>query len=297
MKKLFLIFIISGIVGAWWINSSRSLSAQPKVQPKVALKTNVSRPSPEAILANDFAKITANLNPKNIENDEWAKINDYSLAPQYIINKNNVRGFFTVSKNNLPDLYSCLKKDFCGMETRGEQDSYFDDERTPAHILIKRNLTFIKESLAVDPSLAKEIDWDLMQELAASNSEMLSIESLEIMREYNPALNKTDRLIELTKDSKGNVKAEVLVKLASKATAADKLLIANEVKEVFAASDANTALSVLGNVKKMAFNSTQTPGLLKNLCKFKEEENLKHNWPMVKYEANKIYADFEKSCN
>lgn len=294
MKKLILVLIVSVTLGAWWFKSSRSLNESTANSNSVVQTT---APNPEAILANDYAKLVANLDPKNISNDEWKKINDYSLKAKDLVNSANAKSFFITANNNVPDLYSCLKKDFCGMQTRNDNDAYFDDKRTPAHILINRNLTIMKESLAIDPSLAKDIDWDLMEELAASNSEMLSIEALEIMREYNPTLSKTDHLLELTKSSSGTVKAESLLKIASKASPADKLLIANEIQEVFAMSDANTAMSVLENVKKMAFSPTQTPSLLKNLCKFKVEEDLKHNWPMVKNEANKIYADFEKSCN
>ena len=291
MKKIITLLLILVAAAVWW---KQTPPAAVSVESKVHVEATKT---PEQIIANDYQRLTATLKPENIQNDEWNKINDYSIKAETLVNKNNAEGFFKVAKNNLPDLYSCLKKDFCGMETRGEHDPYFDEELTPAHILINRNLKVMKESLKEDNSLAAQVDWELLQDLAASNADMLSVEAVEILREFNPEVAKTDHMIEMTKDSKGTVKAENLVRIAKNAKGADKVLIANEVEEVFAVSDANTAISVLENVPKMAFSKKQLPELLKNLCKFKNDEDLKHNWGMVKTQANKIYADFEKSCN
>lgn len=288
MKKIITLLFILVAAVVWWKQTPPSA---------VTVSSPKATRLPEEILADDYKKMTATLNPENISGDEWAKINDYSIKAEVLVNKENAAQFFKTAKNNLPDLFSCLKKDFCGMETRGEHDPYFDEERTPAHILINRNLKVMKESLLEDKELAALVDWELMQELAASNAEMLSAEALEILREFNPEVAKTDQMLEMTKDSKGSVKAENLMRIAKNAKGADKLLIANEIEEVFAVADANTAISVLESMKKMAFNSQELRGRLKNLCKFKVDEDIKHNWYTVKYEANKIDPEFEKSCN
>lgn len=288
MKKLILsLLIVTGIAVVWW-------NKTPHTAP---VANSEEMPSPEAILANDYAKIAVNLDPKNTNNDEWPKINDYSIPASELVTKANAQTFFKTAKSNLPDIYSCLKKDFCGMETRGDEDAYFDDQRTPAHILINRNLKVMKESLVEDPALASDVDWDLMQELAASNSEMLSVEALEIMREFNKEAAKTDELLKLSKHATGTTKAESLAKIAANASATDKLLIANEIEETFAGADNHTVITVLESLKKYALDSSQLPSILEKLCKYKNMASETQNWLMIKSEASKISADFERSCN
>ncbi|MBY0416306.1 MAG: hypothetical protein K2Q18_19180, partial [Bdellovibrionales bacterium] len=191
--------------------------------------------------------------------------------------------------------YACLKKDFCGMETRSEDDAYFDDQRTPAHILINRHLQVMKESLRKDPTLAAEVDWKLLEEMASANSEMLSSLALEIMGEFDGETMKTKDLLTLTEDAKGETKANSLLQISKKASGADKALIASKVGNVFESDDPNTVISVLEKMKKMALYSVQLPDVLKNLCHFKSEND--HNWLMIKYEANKVYSQFESVCN
>jgi hypothetical protein len=70
MKKIILsLFIVIGIAAVWW-------NKTPHTVPVI---TKEEMPTPEAILANDYAKIAIHLDPKNTENGEWAKINEYAV--------------------------------------------------------------------------------------------------------------------------------------------------------------------------------------------------------------------------
>ena len=155
MKKVLLpLLIVTVAAGAWWNFSPRSSNTSaPSEIAGTAAETVAVVKSPEEILANDYEKIAKNLSSKNTSNDEWKQINNYALSPDALVNSQNAKGYFKTAQSNVPDLFSCLKKDFCGMETRGEDDAYFDDQRTPAHILINRNLKIMKESLKKDSSL------------------------------------------------------------------------------------------------------------------------------------------------
>ena len=289
MKKLIaIILVIAGIAGVWWITSTPPASLE---------SVTVETTTPEEALVKDLEKITSNLKPENIANAEWKEITNYSLKPEDLVKRENAKGLFTAAQNNIPDIYSCLKKDFCGMTTRGEDDAYFDDQRTPAHILLNRNLKILKESLRKDPTLKEKMNWDMIHELATSDAEMLQVEALDILREFDSESMKTDELIKISADYTGTAKADALVRLASGKNATDKHLVAMDMEEVFAMSDANTVISVLENVKKMELSKSDINRSFKNLCRFKDNADEAHNWAMIKYEANKINPEFEKSCN
>lgn len=297
MKKALLpLLIVIVVAGAWWNFSPRSsFTPAPSDEAVTTAETAASMKSPEEILANDYEKIAKNLSPKNTSNDEWKQINNYAVRPDALVNAQNAKGYFKTAQANVPDLFSCLKKDFCGMETRGEDDAYFDDQRTPAHILINRNLSIMKESLRKDPSLKSEVDWELMKELATSGSDMLSVEALDIIREFDSESVKTDELIKVTQDLKGQAKADALLNLSKRSNSTDKILLASEVEEVFAMGDANTVISVLEKLRNMSLGANASR-VLKNLCRFKDNEQ-SHNWPVIKTQANKINKNFEQMCN
>jgi hypothetical protein len=289
MKIFFTSLFILMVLAVVWVNKSHHTAA-PVVNTQAP-------PSPEEIMAHDYEKISRNLKKENTSSDEWKKINTYSLTPESIVTKENAKDFFKVAQANLPDINACLKKDFCGMAANNEDDAYFDDERTPAHILINRNLKVMRESLVKDGSLASEVDWNLMRELANSNSEMLSVEALDIISNFDKSHNKTDELVKMTQDLKGSAKAEALLKIAKSKNPQDKKVLENDVEEVFATADADTVINVLEKLRQMNFANNQKADLLKNLCRFKTDPEINHNWGMVVMNAKKIYAGFEKLCN
>lgn len=295
MKKISLtLVIVLGLIGVWWLTSHSA----PK-QGAVENLESTTVPSPEEILANDYEKIAINLKPENISGDEWKQINTYSLKPEKLVTKESAAVYFKTAQANIPDIYSCLKKDFCGMTTRNDNDAYFDDQATPAHILINRNLKIMKESLRKDIALKSQIDWDVLNDLASTGNELLAVEALDIIREFDSESVKTDDLIKLTSDYKGTAKADALARIAKKNGTSDKLLVSREVQNVFADenSDNDTVISVLEQLKNMNFSQDELPRILRNLCRYKDNEAEERNWLMVKSQAKKIYPEFEKLCN
>jgi len=293
MKKVLLpLLIVIVVAGAWWNYSPRSSFTTSGVAPEAS---SAPMKSPEEIVAGDYEKIAKHLSARNTSGDEWKQINNYSLTPATLVTSTNAKVYFKTAQSNVPDIFSCLKKDFCGMETRGEDDAYFDDQKTPAHILLNRNLLIMKESLRKDGSLKSEVDWDLMKELATSGSDMLSVEALDIIREFDSESMKTDELIKVTQDLKGQAKADALVNLSKKTNSTDKILLASEVSDVFASGDANSVISVLEKLRNMSLGANATRTLV-HLCRFKDNEQ-SHNWPTVKMLANKVNNEFEKMCN
>lgn len=288
MKKIVVTLLILAGIAAVWLN--RKPQAAPVLK---TVQTDAPVNTPEQILMNDYEKIAKNLDPVNTAGEEWKEINNYALSPATLVKAENAKTFFNTAQKNLPDIYSCLKKDFCGMETRNEDDAYFDDQRTPAHILINRNLKIMKEALLKDQSLASQVDWELMQDLAASESEMLSVESIDIIRQFDSKNVKTDDLIKLTENAKGTAKAEALEKIAKNNDANGKVILASEIADTFAVADNDTVISILEKLGGMGFSKDQTAKMLKNLCDRKED----HNWKMIRYEALKINKDFERNCN
>lgn len=291
MKKIILALVfILGLSGVWWITSH---SAPSLTEGEMTKK----QPSPEQIIANDYEKIARNLKPENISGDEWGVINNYSLPVEKVVTKESAGSFFKTAQANIPDIYSCLKKDFCGMTTRNDNDAYFNDQATPAHILINRNLKIMKESLRKDITLQSQVDWELLQDLAASGSEMLSVEALDIIREFDSESVKTDELIKLTSDYKGTAKADALARISKNKGPADKMLLAGEIEEVFASADNDTVISVLQQLSQMSFSETELSRILRNLCRYKDNPEEERNWLMIKSQAKKLYPNFEKICN
>lgn len=296
MKKVILILFVV-LAGAWWKISPR-FSFKPSLSNEVisnAIGPTATMKSPEEIVADDYAKIAKILSPKNTSSDEWRQINNYAVKVEALVNAQNAKDYFRTAQSNIPDLFSCLKKDFCGMETRGADDAYFDEQRTPAHILLNRSLIFMRESLRNDPSLKSEVNWELMKELTTSGADILSVAALGIIREFNSEVVTTEELIKVTRHLKGQAKADALANLSKKSNSADKILLASEVEEIFAMSDANTAISVLKNLRNMNLGA-DVSRILINLCQFKDNEQ-SHNWPIIKTAANKINKNFEKTCN
>lgn len=291
MKKIILSILILLVVTAVWLKKTTQHVTVLVSEDKVLSTSTIASPT------SDYQKIVKHLRPENVDNREWELVNDYSLKPSDVVNHKNAESFFRITKANIPEIYSCLKKDFCGMTSRGPDDAYFDDTKTPAHILLNRSLKIMRASLKRNQALKTQVDWDILQELAESEVEMLSIEALDIIREFNSEGIKTDELIGVTENFKGTVKAQALLRLSKTNKKLDKALIANEVENVFLKGDADTVISVLEQLKVMALTADQSVKVLTGLCRFKDMDDEIKNWAMIKYEAKKINSDFEKNCN
>lgn len=293
-KTLFLLFLVLVVSGTWWFSSrSEQLTEAKEEEARQVLPRNEDK-SVE-ILNADYEKLVSHLKKENTTGKEWETIKDFSQTVESVVTEENAKNFLSLAQKNLPDFYGCLKKDFCGMTTRGEHDPYFDEERTPAHFYINRNLLFVKESLRKSSELKHLVDWSLMYDLAASDDELIQVEAFSIVKEFDEKFGDKENLIELTKKYQGTAKGEALVRLAKTSSNLDKRLIADELEEVFSSADAHTTISVLEKLGEMKLSSTQLEKVLKNLCHLKETQE--HNWPVIKFEASAVYPKFETLCN
>lgn len=294
MKKYLIYLIVLAIsVGLWRGFSSQSNPSLEESQTEVDQEVSLDAKANQ-ILTNDYEKLIKNLKKENVENPNWEDIINYSQKVEDVVSPQNAKGILELSQANLPDLMSCLEKDFCGMTTRGEDDPYFDETATPAHQLIRRNLKIINEAIYKDPSLKKLVDWDLIENIALSDSEMIQVEALNLMNQ-SPANVDAQKLVALSGHYTGEAKAKALVSIAKgkKGNGA----VAQEVQEDFAMKDANTVISILEKMNEMGLTKYQVSQALKNLCRFNETGDEAHNWKMIEHLALKLDSEFKKYCN
>lgn len=288
MKKIILtVLILVFGFGLWWTLSPQSNHASSPLQ-----GTELG----ESILKSDYEKLTKTINPKIVASTEWKDLISYQILPSKIVNKENSNIYLKMINESLPELFICLKKDYCGMTTRNDDDAYFDDQKTPSHILINRQLKVLKELLALRPELANEIDWELLIELARFDSELIQVEALDIISEHNKTASTVNELIKVSSSYQGNARAQALLKIAQSKDELTLSLVTNEIEEIFEMADANTVLSVLENLKKMSIGQSNLENVLKNLCRFKTDESQSHNWTMIKYETKSLNANLDSYC-
>lgn len=252
------------------------------------------------ILMNDQQKLENNFSSETLTNKHWQEVNDYTLSANKLVNKNNAKDLFKLTQGNVKDLAVCLKKDFCGMERRNDEDAYFDDTKTPGHILQGRNLEIMIEAIRLDPNLKKELDWELIKGLGESENEKIQILAFEIIYEHDESNSATDKLLEIAGRYKGEAKATVLEKIGSKETLKDslseRLILMNALEKSFTEDDPNTVISIVEKIKKMHLSRQEVEKVSRNICHFKENGVDDPNWKMIKYEMRGI-ADLDKICN
>ncbi len=251
----------------------------------------------ESILARDKQALEKNISKEVLLNENWSAINDFSLPVKQLMGLNhNPRSLFKVSKQSVYDLASCLKKDFCGMERKDENDAYFDDTRTPGHILLGRNLEILKESFENDPSLVNEVDWDVIKDLTESSNEKVQVLAVEILKKYNPKENSSDSLLKVVDNYKGNAKADALVEMSGDISEDAHTRLLNSIAKSFSSDDPNTAISVMEKLPQMHLTVREMEMVANYLCHYKEEGSEEHNWKMIKFRMSKVNIDMDAVC-
>lgn len=285
LKRIFLVTAIILIAGFWW-----------KSQPGSSLQTSPEYSRPLEIISNDKLKLERNFKPEILSHKYWQQVNDYALNPINLVNKDNASELFRLTQAGVKDLAICLKKNFCGMERRSEDDAYFDDKKTPGHILLGRNLEIMLESLRQNPELKKQIDWDLIKGLTDSENEKIQILALDIIKNYDTNNADANKLLDIAEKYKGNAKASALEKIASSIASNNRLGLVNALEQSFSQDDPDTVINIVEKLNSMHLSQDELLKVSRNLCRFKEQGSNSPNWKMIKYNMKKL-VDIESICN
>lgn len=277
-KNICLAIIMIFCAGLWWRSQSIGFS------------------STASILIRDQAKLESHFKPEILSNKQWPQVNDYSLSAQNLVNQKNSRELFILNHSSAKDLAACLKKNFCGMEKRSDDDAYFDEAKTPGHILLGRNLDIMLEALRINPDLQTEIDWDLIRELTESENEKIQVIALTIIKDYDASNEDIAKLLKIADHFKGEAKASALEQIASRDSSIERMQLMNAVEKSFALDDPHTVISIVEKMEKMSLSKEEIAKVSRNLCRFKESGADDPNWKMIKYDMRPL-ADLDQLCH
>lgn len=284
-KILLLISLIVSLAGLIIINQSRKDNDE---------KSNISLGPNESILKKDRLALEQNISPKTLQDENWSDINDYSIAPKDLVNKNNAKNFFKISKTTIAELASCLKKDFCGMKKRNDKDAYFDATKTPGHILLGRNLSIMFFALKANPRMKNEVDWDLIEELTDNENELIQLMAVKLIKEFND--RDTESLLKIVDRYKGAAKADALSEIKTLDPSNERSLLLNSLEKSFSIDDPHTVISIIEKLHKMHLGESQLMKISQSLCHYKENGTDDPNWKMIKYNMSKSKVDLDIIC-
>lgn len=297
MKRKLIFSLVILIIGAGLYKKLGS-SANTHSTPIINSSNDQSpKMTAESILKNDQERLNKNINTEILNDLSWKEINNYSIKPNMLVNSKNATHLFKIANKVVPDLVSCLKKDFCGMERRNENDSYFDERKTPAHILLERNLSIMLLSLKENPELKQEIDWNLVNELTENSNENIQVMAVELMANFNSDKIEEAKILKIVDEYKGDAKANALSKLAQSNPGANKSGLIDSIEKAFTNDDPNTVISVVEKLEKMNLTTDQLTKVAKKLCHYKENGTDDPNWKMIRYNMGKMKIDLDSTCS
>lgn len=251
----------------------------------------------KAILKHDKITLEKNIRSEVLTNENWGQINDFSLPVKDLRGlKKDARALFKVSNQSINDLSRCLKKNFCEMERKDENDSYFDETKTPGHILLGRNLEILMETLNREPDLRKQVDWDVIRELTESSNEKVQVLAVDLLKKHNSKEGTSENLLKIADNYKGNAKANALVEIAGDISEEAHNQLLNSISKSFASDDPNTAISVMEKLPHMHLTKREMEMVANYLCHYKEEGSEEHNWKMIKYRMRKVQVEMDTVC-
>ncbi len=248
-----------------------------------------------AIVKDDLEKIQSKLILNNNQNDLWLLLNDYSKKSDQIVNSENKKAYFDLVNQHVKDLNSCIKKDFCGIE-RAEGKAYFDDEKTPAHILLARELEVFKSILKLDPAFSDQIDWNLITEISLMKSPIVQNIALDLLRNFDKKNNGAEKLLKMSQEYKGELKAKLFLNLAKDALPDERRILINAFKDSFAKDDADTIISILEKIGEMRLSKAELLEVLPYLCRFKESELQAHNLKVISMHLTRLKLSVKEVC-
>ncbi len=245
---------------------------------------------------NDLKKIESFLKPANITSPNWEKLVDYRTNLKQTINLENAVSYFETANQNLPDLVICLRKDFCGMEPASLSSPYFDDERTPAHLLVARTLDVIKESLRLHPELASKVDWNLITEISGLAGNEVRASSMDLLVSFDVRNNGRAHLFEIAESYKGEAKAKFYSKMAKDLEPSERPVFISTLEKSLEQDDAHTVISIVEKLNTFQLSKNEVVNVEKVLCRFKQDDPKDPNWLMIKYNMSKLDNRFEQNC-
>lgn len=289
--KLKMIYLLSLVACAGLV-----VKAQTGQRSRSVADVNASQKA-QSILERDKKALEKNISKEVLADQNWEQINNFSIPIKQLMSLNpDPRALFKVSRQSIYDLKSCLKKDFCGMERRDENDAYFDETKTPGHILLGRNLEILSETLDREPELAGEIDWDVIYELTENANEKVQVIAVELLKKHNPKEGTTAKLLKIAEDYKGNAKAGALVQIAGDTSEEARHQLLSSISKSFASDDPDTAISVMEKLPQMHLTMREIEIVANYLCHYKEGDSENHNWKMIKYRMGKLKVDMDTVC-
>lgn len=223
-------------------------------------------------------------------------IGNFNNSTNQLVNIQNASAMSQNALENIKTLHNCLRKDYCGMTTRNDDDSYFDYEKTPAHIYLGRSLEILLETLKVNSLLSKNVDWELIEELTKNENRKISVLALELMSKYGNTQNDIEHMLFLLKPLKGEAKADGFVNLSFRFLNQDKSLFIDALEKTFVEDDNNTVLSVVAKLNKMSLTKIEIEKISNGLCHFKDDSLNVPNLKMLKYEFLKLGVIFDQNC-
>ncbi len=293
MKLKILYILTLAVAAVIWMRSGPGSHPQSEGS---AFATSVK--TSDAILLNDRMKLEKNLRLDVIQSENWIKINDYSMAVNELVTRKNSRDLFRITNESISDLARCLKKDFCGMEKRNDNDSYFDNSKTPGHILLGRDLEIMYESLKGNNDLRKDVDWNLVRELTDSANEKIQVMATMLLKDFSPKEESdSSRLLKTIDSYKGNAKAQSLVVFSERTSEEDHRQLLTSIEKSFSDDDPNTAMSVVEKLGKMKLTQSELEKVSGYLCHYREGGGDEHNWKMIRYEMGKLSIDLDDICS
>ncbi len=248
---------------------------------------------------HDQVVLEKNLNNSIISSRDWQNFKNFSIPVKELVLLVNANEFFELSKTMIADLSLCLKKNYCGMERRNENDSYFDYQRTPGHILLERSLAILNESLTLNPSLSQSLDWELLDSLTQNENESIKVEALKLINRFQVDTKNQEKILRITEKFSGKAKSDGLVEV-SNSTRLSRKDILESIANSFSVDDPNTVISIIEKLEFYRLTKNELEKISPYLCRFKSNDKTEiedsPNWKMIKFDLGKFNINLEEIC-
>ena len=231
-------------------------------------------------------QIESQLNPLNIQSKAWSILVDYKADIKKIISKENAKEFFLASTKNMPELVECLRKDLCGLKA----DKY-DQDRTPAHLLLARTLNVLEESIKLQPSLRPLVDWHLITQISGLKGAELQVASMDLLK-YDIGNSGVENFLKVAESYTGKAKLSFYVEMSKDLTPEERPLFISTIEKTLAKDETSTVLMIVEQMKMLRLTKLEIATISKALCRFKAADT----WSTIKNKMQALDSKFESYC-